>query len=191
MASSGPNNPTSAVNDGTGSNWLNAVNVFESDNSYATVSAPAKRVLDSSVLLITGFGFTIPAGATIDGIKVEMERKKSPSGSVSDVQVGLTKDGMTGGGDPENVNVWLSSEGYVTWGSATNLWGLSWTPAEVNDADFGFAFSASIIAGSSASCTASIDHVRITIYYTAPAGTRRKMIRIANCPRLTVQRVRR
>jgi hypothetical protein len=59
---------------------------------------------------------------------------------------------------------WPDADAYATFGGATTMWGLNTTtltPAIVNDADFGAVISATISGGG----TASVDHIRITVYY--------------------------
>ena len=56
--------------------WTNPMNATTSDNVYATISCPTGI---SHYLKATNFGFSIPTGATINGIVVEIERKQSGS----------------------------------------------------------------------------------------------------------------
>lgn len=173
MASQGPESPDTCSTDGSGGDWVNPDNVKQSDNAYATVTAPRRNIVDTSLLISTHFDFIIPSGATIDGIQVEMERKYAGvGGSVSDNIMALTKDGVASIGTPTDpVGVWSTVEHYEPMGSPTDLWGETWTPAEINDENFGFIFSATISAGALASCIAYIDHIRITVYYTEAAVT--------------------
>lgn len=181
MASQGPNNPTSAVNDGTFVDWTNPTNVYSSNDSYTTVAAAARRRVDTSALLVTGFGFTIPAGSTINGIQVDVERKKSTSAagtSCSDSLISLTKDGSSNTGSTADTNAWPTTEAYQTFGDATDLWSTTWTVAEINDANFGFMFSAVLIGSSTTGITASVDHVRITVHYTEAASSVKRFLSI-------------
>ena len=162
-------NGSSFSTDGTATDWGNPTNAQYSDNSYATVTAAKKVAADSSGLVAQGYGFSIPAGAIVNGIQFDIERKFAGAGcSVSDRHVWLTKDG-TYGYASGNSNSWGTSDSYNTFGSSSNLWSTTWTPAEINSADFGGAISISVVAGALASCVASIDHMRIKVYY-APAG---------------------
>jgi hypothetical protein len=69
MASSGPNYPTTQTEIGSGNSWTNPSRAAGSPNDQGATLA-----LDGvSKKLRTGpygLGFSIPAGATIDGIKV-------------------------------------------------------------------------------------------------------------------------
>ena len=62
---------------------------------------------------------------------------------------------------------WNISEDYVTYGGSTDLWGTTWTPADINNqAGFGFETSASCSgAVESKTCYGYINHIRATVYY--------------------------
>lgn len=62
--------------DGGGVNvaWVNPGNVTANDSVFAT--AALNVGLHTNELLATNFGFAIPAGATINGIQVDVNRKK-------------------------------------------------------------------------------------------------------------------
>src|SRR6185295_12938347 len=47
----------------------------------------------------------------------------------------------------------------------SDLWGTTWTPAEINASDFGLVFSAHINGLVTLLPSASIDHIRVTVYY--------------------------
>lgn len=69
MASSGPNYPTTQTETGSGNAWTNPSRAAGSPNdSGATLSADgvSKKLRTGP----NGLGFAIPAGSTIDGIKV-------------------------------------------------------------------------------------------------------------------------
>jgi hypothetical protein len=145
---------------GTGA-WTTPTNITASDNARATQSLAAGAT--TQYLKATNFGFTIPAGATIDGIVVEVE-ELGGAGLVeararivkADATIGTT-DKSTGAALP-------SSDTYRSYGGAADLWSETWTPTSINDPDFGFVFAATNEAG--AARTVSVDHVRITVHYT-------------------------
>ena len=57
--------------------WTNPNNSKVSDNVYAIVTNANCGIPTSHYLKATNFGFSIPAGATINGIVVEIEKKHS------------------------------------------------------------------------------------------------------------------
>lgn len=152
--------PGTVVNDNSFGTvaWTNENNVKVSDGSYATLVG----VANSQYIKTTNFGFAIPTGSPIVGIKVEVERKLS-AGTDYDLRARIVKaDGTIGTTDKAQVASWPTVEAYETYGGATDLWGETWTAEDINDADFGFALSAQASSGH----TLSIDHIRITVYYS-------------------------
>jgi len=144
----------------TGDAWANVNNAKVSDNAYATVTTDASATDD---LVVTNFGFAIPTGSTILGIKLEMEASSSPSGGPL---VRIAKNGdSTGSNATVGHAQTISSEQYYTYGSDTDLWGQTWSASDINNSGFG-AFTR---FGSGNSGKAySVDHFRMTVYYVPP-----------------------
>jgi len=120
--------------------WQNPDNAKVSDNTY-TYASTTSYPLYSHYLKATNFGFTIPEGATIVGIKVEIERKadvNSGDDYVIDNAVKIVKsDGSIGTTDKKSATKWSTSEAYFTYGADNDLWGETWEYTDINDADFG------------------------------------------------------
>ena len=57
---------------------------------------------------------------------------------------------------------WPTTDTYVTYGGAGDLWGTTWNQTEINNPSFGAGLSAIVQNG-----TANVDHMRITIYTTS------------------------
>jgi Tfp pilus assembly protein PilX len=84
--------------------------------------------------------------------------------ALQDNTVQLLKAGSPVGSNKASGSGWPTSLGTVTYGTAADLWGTTWTPADVNASNFGLRFAAkNIVTGSS---TASLDYVSITVSYT-------------------------
>lgn len=168
--SDGPANPTTAVNDASiGSQaWNSPGNVTASDNIRARQDI--SPLSSTNYLKTTGFNFSIPLGATINGIVAEAEVQSldSPSDYIYDNAVRIVKSGLVGTADRSSGAFW-ASEGYISHGSASDLWGESWTPADINSSNFGVAISAKNVETTSP-WSAEIDHIRITVYYTTSGG---------------------
>lgn len=144
--------------------WSNPGNAQTSDNTYATVTAGF--FIESQYLVVKGFSSAIPSTSTILGIEVGMERRKSgTSPSLTDVAARIIKGGVIGSTDKSIVGNWATIDTNVTYGNSTDLWGETWTPEEINSADFGFAIRTSGAAIFN-TVTSHIDHINITIYYT-------------------------
>ena len=172
MASSGPNYPTSistqAVAPEDDHDWTNPTNIGADDGAYATMASSINLATYSYRLKAQGFAFAIPAGATIDGIKVEIERHENSSsydGLDYRVQL-LDAAGALVGDNKASATEWSTTMVIATYGGATDTWAASPTAAMVNDVDFGVVLSLKFNSHASG-YTGYVDFIRITIYYTA------------------------
>jgi len=170
---SGALSPGTVVDDNaTGTiEWINPMNATTSDNVYADAF-----LLDfspiSHYLKATNFGFSIPTDNIITGILVEVEKRgdqDSPYVFIFDNAVRIVKGGVIGITDKSNGSVWSPTDTYISHGSSSDLWGETWTPADINNANFGFAISAKNISATSHR-HASVDHIRITVYFQEAAS---------------------
>lgn len=175
MASEGPRYPGTLADDNAIGviTWSNTANAGADDGSFATADsgvAPGDQI--THYLKVTNFGFTIPAGSTIVGITVEVEGKHvNDLDSDSTTSVKLVKADGTLGTGTKTGGSWTTSDVIYTFGSASDLWSDTWTAADINDADFGVAFSRTIARESGAASTiSSVDYIRITVTYSATAG---------------------
>jgi len=148
--------------------WTNPASAASSDNSYATLTSTIPAA--SQYLLAKKLGFAIPVGATIIGIMASVERKASKeSGSfhVSDLEARIVKGGLIGTTNRAAAGWWPTSDTVRIYGAADDLWGETLTPSDVNAEGFGFALRAEVIAAGSV--TASVDAIKVTVYYTEAA----------------------
>lgn len=164
MPSEGPRSPGSAANDSILGivAWATPSNALIEDGTTTTAALTTIN-LDSQVLRLANFGFTIPALAVIDGIQVEWKKKGSNiSGGVQDEKVRLILNGNIGSVDRSQAPVWPASLAFVTHGGPSDLWGAQVTPTDLNSSNFGIAITASVIGSIE---TAEIDFGRITVFY--------------------------
>lgn len=171
-ATSGPNIAGTGADDsaiGT-LTWTNPGNITSHNATYATNTSSAGNA--THYLKGTNFGFSIPAGATIDGITVEIFAFKSGSGggSYSDSTIKIVKADGTIGSTNKATSTQLGATpgAYITYGGSSDLWGETWTASDINDADFGVVGSWTSATNTSA---ISVDDYRITIAYTAASTT--------------------
>jgi hypothetical protein len=149
---------------GSGTAWTNPGNVVASDNAKATATLSGSAL--SQNLDATNFGFAIPAGSTIDGVTVRIERMASSSSSIRDYDVRLLKGGSVSGDDKASSSNWPTSDSNATYGDSDDLWGTTLTSADVNSSSFGVTLKARNVSGSSR--TASVDRIEVTVNYTGP-----------------------
>ena len=174
MATQGPNFPSAAVNNSAAPEntdaWVNPTNVFSDNATEAQITAATFDSPDISQQLVTsGYGFTIPDGATIDGITVEIDRRSIIASSGVDNRVQLRDDtGTLVGANKATATVWPTSSTVATYGGAADTWTASPTVTMVNDTDFGVVLSAK---ANIANADIGVDYIRVTITYTpAPSG---------------------
>ncbi|MBA7565729.1 hypothetical protein ES708_07414 [subsurface metagenome] len=154
---------TTAAAPYNGIDWLTPANVGADDTAYAEIT---DKNFDSGIysyrLDATNFGFTIPDGATIDGIVVEFERSGAKT---DDALVQLIVGGIPSGNNNSVGATWPVGDTIVTFGSSTDLWGLTLTAADIMAITFGVAVAA---IGNSNNAIPQIDFLRITVHYTPP-----------------------
>lgn len=165
--------PTSA---GTGADdaavgtltWTNPGNITASDDTRATLTGNGGAI--SHYLKGTNFGFSVPAGATINGILVEWETSKSGMGNCNDSTVKIVKaDGSIGTTNKGSATNLGTTDAFVSYGGAADVWGETWASTDINDSDFGSVIS---ITFPVVACQAQVDSVRITVTYTAATSGR-------------------
>ncbi len=160
--SSGSTFSSSAYGDKT---WDDKDHVQSSDDDYATCED-----LDdgdsSEYLKVTNFGFAIPASSTIEGIEVFIE-KRGESSKIKDASVKIIQSGVISGTEQALTTTWGNSDFTDTYGSATDLWGLTWTDADINASNFGVAIAARKSSNGGGEKKARIDHIQITVHYTS------------------------
>ncbi len=168
MASQGPNFPDIGVSDNANGGtiaWSNPGNIAADDGSVAAAAMTSGAT--SEHLKGTDFDFAIPAGATIDGIVLEIERRGQATDRISDVDVKLVKGGAVVGDNKAAGSFWTTTLTYQSYGGASDLWGTTWTESDVNALGFGAVMSCTSTGGSSG---AQVDAFRITVHYTEGGG---------------------
>lgn len=149
------------------SSWANATNAGTANNAYTTAYVMNRK--HTNLLIATNWGLSvgngpnqIPSAAVINGFEVEIKMKGSNS-SIRDYKIQLRKNSSINSNNLARTNsAWPQTLSYVKFGSSVNLWGLSWTPAEIAASTFGVEIAAQ---GRTSPGTAMIDHIKITVYY--------------------------
>jgi hypothetical protein len=152
---------------GSSSTWTNPGNVITSNDIYSINTTNLATNGDyTDYLQATGFGFTIPNGSIINGIKVEVERS-DPGGKAKDYRIRIVKNGIIGSTDKSVNSAWHNNDQYKTYGGINDLWGQIWGYSDINANNFGFAIAVERQGGGNSPTTARIDHIQITIYYSS------------------------
>jgi hypothetical protein len=154
--------------------WNGPANVIAQDNNLATcVLNPNGQCFQSTCfysryLYASNFGFNIPTGATIDGVTVDIYRSPGNVSSVADSSVRLVQNSLPAGANRALAGTWPNVAAYYTYGSATDTWGLTLSPVDINDVNFGVYLR--IYNVNSNTLTPAVDHIRITVDYTTTTG---------------------
>lgn len=162
MATQGPNSAGAGADDASAGSivWVLPGNILSQNGVNTTSTAnPTTHYLKA-----TNFGFTIPEGATINGVVAEVYSASAHDGV--DNTIKLVKGDAVTGNNKSTAQGAIS--GYRSFGGAADLWGVALTSADVNDATFGVV--AQYSNGGKGSPVCAIDHIRMTVYYTASAG---------------------
>ena len=174
----GPNNPGSATVSGNGVyfvSYATGFNALDNNMAYAVLGAYPNctsqndyQCFYSELASISNYGFSIPTNAVVNGIMVEISKRvNSPVSDIRDSIVQLMNGGVPAGSNYASPAQWPMPFTYVTYGGLTDLWNTTWTPADINAANFGVQLQ---ITNGAYDQTAQVDHVRVTVYYTTPAG---------------------
>ncbi len=120
----------------------------------------------SNYLKVSDFGFNIPGNAIMEGIEVRIGRYTSGSSTPRqrDYEVRLVKNNTVTGNNLAKPDGWPTSEQAEDYGGSNNLWGESWTAADINSSQFGVALSV-INPHNYYDRTAYVDYIRVTVHY--------------------------
>lgn len=146
--------------------WTSPGNVAAAGNATSNLGAGA----NTNYLRATGYGFSIPANATVTGVRVTINRFASQTAGVGcrDEAVHLVKANVIQTAIDKGTNTtWPTSLGTATYGSTSDMWGTTWTPSDINSASFGVAMSAHN-NGSLTSRVATVDYIEVTVSYQLP-----------------------
>jgi hypothetical protein len=176
--------PSAAADDATVGTvaWATPTGVEAVGGTVADASLTS--LASSHYLKPTGFGFNIPAGATILGITVSIRdaQKYAPdviggtAGTITDQRVSLLKAGVVQTTNKALGATWVTAAAPVrlyggtvtTYGGPADMWGTAWTPADINSSTFGMVLQAQ--ETTNAPNHALVDYISISVTYQG-AGT--------------------
>lgn len=156
----GPRTPTATTNAYTNSSRITAC-----DGSFATVAVAAGS--NGTAIQVSAFGFGIPSGATIAGITAHITHQDiSANGGIKDFTVGLLKAGASVGSNMASGTQWAQGTPETfTYGGTSNLWGTTWTPADINASGFGVQFAPKNTDILDGTATVGVDCITVTVTY--------------------------
>lgn len=166
----GPNYPSVGASVfGVGTiGWGTPTSIYADDAAYATATNVPANGGASNYLRATGFNFAIPNDVTINGITVTINRYASATTGVYDNIVSLVKGGAIQATNKASATVWSGNANtVVTYGGPADLWGSTWTAADINAANFGAVLS--VRNTDNRNRTANVDYIRISVTYSCPS----------------------
>lgn len=142
------------------SSFVEGIDVYTANPSFSTSGFSMQTA--TKVIAANGTeqpSFTFNGTVNRSGcLGITLQRARALDNEVRIMKTGTpvgTNLGLT-------ATAWPTTEAYVTYGGATQLWGLTWTVAEINAATFGAAMSARRQNGN-----LEVDHMRITVWSTS------------------------
>lgn len=156
--------PLAAATSGGGTAWTTPSNGRAEDGSVTTCILNGGQSTQN--LQMTTYNFTIPGNSIIVGIELRVKKNRgvtSGGATLSDNGVFLIGGSGTSS-DKTKFPDWPTVLTWFTYGSPTDTWGLSWTPAEINATTFGSSFRAIESSGGGAT-RPRVDAHEITVYY--------------------------
>jgi hypothetical protein len=108
------------------------------------------------------YGIAVPAGCAIEGIEVRLDAWELVGGSDGTLSVELSWDGGTSWTGAQTTAELDVTEGTFTLGGAADTWGRTWSPAELNDANFRVRITSN---STDAGQDFELDRAAVTAYY--------------------------
>lgn len=175
----GPNNPATSANvpfSGSDYAFHNPSYALADDNNFSSAASLASIFNKTTdYLQVKNFGFNIPTAATICSIEANVVKSASDidlliiSAWVKDYDVRIIKNNVLAGTNMKKSPGWDDSPTATTYGDADPLWGTTWSPADVNNSNFGLAIAAEIKTGIGLLPVVNIDNISLTVSYLDPS----------------------
>ena len=150
--------------------WTNTGNLAADDTLEA--EAPLDALDVSEYLNLQNPGLSITAGSTIDGIGIYVDMTlgagSSCRGDATHNLIRLLKAGTAVGDNKATGSVTAT-----TFGGSSDLWGTTWSVAEVNATGFGTILE--FEETDDDNCDVEIDYIELTVYYTEAGGSERRV----------------
>lgn len=127
----GPDSPTAVAQSGSGKAWT----TLSLTDASTTLFGNTYQTLSTELASYTGFSFVVATNPNIVGIQVSANVTVFGTYSTFQLQAQMLKNNIAYGTAKSTAAV-----GNVTLGSSTDLWGGTWTQADINNTNFGFQF---------------------------------------------------
>lgn len=140
--------------------------IRNTDTQSAHIDMTASQITET--LIGHGYTYQLPDSATIRGIEVAVARVASVATRVRDRRVQLWKQ-LTA---PEATNrasatEWGAAPTTIFYGGPTDLWGTTWTPADINASTFGAGIAVEYLL-TGGTCAVDVESIKTTVYACIP-----------------------
>ncbi len=157
-------------NIGTANEFTETAGYTERSDFFLTNGSPLSAAFSVADEAFAGAGSTTPtftfATQNNPDVVAAIDIQANNINTVYDNSVRLYKAGSLVGNDKAaTATLWPTAAAAVTYGTATDLWGQSWTDADFKNAGFGVGISAT-----GTNSTAEIDQIAITVTYIPSAS---------------------
>ncbi len=137
--------------------WTTGGNGYNSDGSYATAAEANLRQSYGN------FGFAIPGGNTVNGIEVKLEA--AGTSAAGTIEVTLSWNNGVSSTSKKTTATLTGTDAVYTLGGPADLWGRSWTQAELADGTFSIE-----VVSQPNNNSVKIDAIRVRVYHHAGGG---------------------
>jgi hypothetical protein len=120
----------------------------------------------SDFAVFDDFQIMMPAGATVAGIQFDVERRNT-GWPVVDSAIRAVRNSSVGTVDEAATAQWPFSYQTQSYGGATDLWGQTWSAADIESSTFGAAIAARAVT-SGMTGTVTVRNVSATVYLSCP-----------------------
>ena len=162
---------TGANISGSGTDWDNPSNITAEDSNYAYADLNKNGGL-SDYLRATNFSISVPSGATVDGVEVQIHKQGETSVQY-DEYVYLVEGGsiISGCENKAQSTPWPeTTPATSTYGGASDTWSCSLSDTIVNSSTFGVQIMAEQ-QGLTNRRWVAVYWIKIKVYYTEAGGT--------------------
>lgn len=137
---------------------------------------------NKAVTLMSQYSNSLSGGSSPKSVYTNTTTGGSTS-ALQDLTVQLLKAGSPVGSNKASSTGWSTSKTTVGYGSSSDLWGTTWTPADLNASNFGVRFAGKNVVTGIADVTASLDYISVTVTYNddiSGIGTASQPVAAAN-----------
>jgi hypothetical protein len=137
--------------------WTNGANAYDgTDGTYATTNA-------ANTHSYSNHSFGVPGNNQITGIATKLEVSGTTAAGTIDVQ--LSWDGGTSWTSVKSTPILTTTDTVQTLGSASDLWGRTWTTNEFSNGNFRIR-----LTGAPSSNTLQVDAIQVRVYHQSTGG---------------------